>query len=97
MTKLKSKAILVTVLLVVFLPIPSEISKATKIRFALTDGRPVPALKVYQDWECFGFVGRGYDAKTTDAAGMVRFPSRYGYGSILMRILGRLFKLFAVH
>jgi hypothetical protein len=97
MTKPKSKAILVAVLLVVFLPIPSEISKATKIRFALTDGRLVPSLKVYQDWECFGIAGRGYDERTTDAEGMVRFPSRYGYGSILMRALGRLFQLIAVH
>jgi hypothetical protein len=61
------------------------------------NGQPVPALKVYQDWECFGLTGRGYDEKTTGASGLVQFPSRYGYGSILRRIFGRLFKIIAVH
>ncbi len=88
-----SKAILAVGLLVAFFPIPSRISKAVTIRIVFADGRPAPTRWVYQDWECFGFIGRGFEERKPDAAGSVQFPARYGYGSILMRICGRLLAL----
>ncbi len=84
-------------ILVVFLPFPTKVSQGTRAQVEFADGRPVAGLKVVQGWECFGLSGEGRDEGITDASGVVRFPSRFGYGSAATRALGRLFRLIAVH
>jgi hypothetical protein len=84
-------------LLLAILPIPTKIAKKTEVRVALANGRPVPGIKVWQDWECFGLIGKGLAETVTDSAGLARFPARYGFGSVLSRLFFRLLPLIAVH
>ena len=82
---------------ILFVPFPTRVSEKTEAQFVFADGRPVPGLQVTQGWECFGLFGEGREKATTDASGIVHFPSRAGYGTVATRIVGRLSSLVAVH
>jgi hypothetical protein len=97
MRKRISTILLFGVLLLMFLPIPTRIVKDTEVRVLLTKGEPMPGIKVSEDWECFGMFGKGYVTKATDSAGLVRFPARYGFGSVLSRLFFQVLPSIAVH
>ena len=98
MRKIIITVCLVTVAVgVLFVPFPTRVSENTQAQFVFTDGRPVSGLQVTQGWECFGLFGQGREEATTDASGIVRFPSRAGYGTVATRIFGKLISLVAVH
>ena len=95
----KAKVIvLVAAFVIIFVPFPTVISNEVVIRFVGAPDVQVPKLNVNQSWECYGSLsGKGGDDRMTDASGMVRFPHRFGYGSVASRIFGRLFATIAVH
>jgi hypothetical protein len=80
-----------------FLPFPTRIAQATRIKFMREDGQPLAGIRVYQQWECYGLWGDGHSSDTSGTTGTVEFPSRAAYGGVATRVVGKALTVIAVH
>jgi hypothetical protein len=88
-------ALIVVVLLLV--PFPTRIAGRIKLKFIQSNSQPVPGIRVYQSWECYGFGKNGDASLTSGRDGSVEFPGRAAYSGAAIRFLGKAFTFIAVH
>jgi hypothetical protein len=87
-TEIKWKYIFLTVLVLAFIPFPTEL--VPELSFAVVDekNQPLPDINTEQSWRNYTFFGvGGDDEKCTGANGIVTFPRRFLWASAVSRVV----------
>jgi hypothetical protein len=87
-SKIKWGYIFLTVLILSFIPFPTELIPELELQVVDAKNQPLPAVNTEQNWKNYTFFWtEGFEERCTDAAGVVVYPRRLLWASAFSRVV----------
>lgn len=79
--------VFLTILVISFIPFPTELVPEMKLQIVDVKNQPLPNVNTEQSWKNYTFFGvEGFEARCSDADGIVVYPRRLLWASAFSRV-----------
>jgi len=79
--------VFLTILVISFIPFPTELVPEMKLQIVDVKNQPLPNVNTEQSWKNYTFFGvEGFEARCSDADGVVVYPRRLLWASAVSRV-----------